>query len=203
MILRYLFTRSEFRGSMILTSLAIGIRIIGSSAVLKEAPEISSRTDSALIDSSEQIRSKARIEINSADSVKLLDLNGIGPVFARRIIRYRQSLGGFAKISQLKEVYGMDSLRLSGFINQITLDTSRLNKMDVNRASFRELLAHPYLEYDHVKSMCRFRESKGILHSPGELWAAGALPDSLRVKLLPYLYTGRDSVEKPPKVFVK
>jgi len=203
MILKYLFTRSEFRGAMILTSLAIGIRIIAIATGSKTVPEASFSEGAALNDSVQQKRVPAKIEINKADSVRLLDLNGIGPVFARRIIRYRQSLGGFVRIDQLLEVYGMDSARFVGFRNQITLDTLSLIKLDVNRATFKELLAHPYLEYEHVKSLCRFRESKGILYFPGELWAAGALPDSLRVKLLPYFFAGSDSVEKPSKGLVK
>lgn len=203
MILKYLFTRSEFRGSVVLASLAIGIRIIAATLGNNALPQDELNKSPGLADSLQQKRIPLRIELNGADSIRLLDLNGIGPAYARRIIKYRKSLGGFSNIKQLMEVYGMDSVRFMGFVKQVTLDTSRLVKLDVNRATFKELLAHPYLEYDHVKSLCRFRESKGIIHSPGEIWAAGALPDSLRVKLLPYLYAGKDSVEKPSKVLVK
>src|SRR3569833_3197280 len=51
------------------------------------------------------------IELNSADSAKLTELKGIGPSFARRIINYRNRLGGFINKEQLKEVYGMDDDR--------------------------------------------------------------------------------------------
>src|SRR3569833_498755 len=51
------------------------------------------------------------IELNSADSAKLTELKGIGSSFARRIVNYRNRLGGFISKEQLKEVYGMDDDR--------------------------------------------------------------------------------------------
>src|SRR5437660_80245 len=37
------------------------------------------------------------IELNTADSAKLTELKGIGPSFARRIVNYRNRLGGFIR----------------------------------------------------------------------------------------------------------
>src|SRR5665647_1059817 len=48
-----------------------------------------------------------RLDLNSADSLHLLEIPGIGPVFASRIIRYRTLLGGYYAVDQLREVYGM------------------------------------------------------------------------------------------------
>ena len=45
-------------------------------------------------------------ELNRADTQQLISVYGIGPVFARRIIRYRELLGGFYRPDQLMEVYG-------------------------------------------------------------------------------------------------
>jgi len=158
----------------------------------------------AMADSTGQARKKPKIiEINSADSLALLDLPGIGPVFAKRIIKYRQMLGGFAYPEQLKEVYGMDSARLSGFIKQIRIDTSGIRRIDINKATFKELLAHPYLEYEQVKAIARFRDKKGLLGSPGELWAAGILADSLWSCLSHYLIVVTDSALKENKILVK
>jgi len=148
-------------------------------------------------DAANQVRKKPKqIEINSADSLALLDLPGIGPSFAKRILKYRQMLGGYACLEQLKEVYGMDSVRYNGFIKQIRIDTSHIRKLDVNKATFKELLAHPYLDYEQVKAIARFRDKKGTLTSPGELWAAGVLADSLRSRLSHYLVVRKDSINK-------
>jgi competence protein ComEA len=201
---RYLFTRSELRGVLILSSGVILIRIL----VYAASPAIvDSAVDSVAADTAYQTVQARRkpkiIEINSADSLALDDLPGIGPAFARRIIKYREMLGGYAYPEQLKEVYGMDSARLAGFIKQIRIDTTGIRKMDINKASFKELLAHPYLEYEQVKAIARFRDKKGLLTSPGELWAAGVLADSLRKGLSHYLIVASDSVLKENKILDK
>lgn len=201
---RYLFTRSELRGVLILSFGVILIRVLAY-AIGPIVNDYNSDIDMlARADSTEQARRKPKIiEINSADSLTLLDLPGIGPVFAKRIIKYRQMLGGFAYPEQLKEVYGMDSARMSGLINQIRIDTSGIRKMDINKATFKELLAHPYLEYEQVKAIARFRDKKGRLVSPGELWAAGVLADSLWNGLSHYLIVVTDSAQKENKILVK
>jgi competence ComEA-like helix-hairpin-helix protein len=55
-------------------------------------------------------RKQQAIDINTADSAAWVALNGIGPGFAKRIMTYREKLGGFYQVDQLKEVYGLDSL---------------------------------------------------------------------------------------------
>ena len=204
MFFRFLFTRSELRGTLILTFGVTAARLLlfamGSS---QDMASINTGTSGILAGPQAAKKQPLKIEINSADSLRLLDLNGIGPAFAGRIIKYRKALGGFADPDQLREIYGMDTIRYNGFIGQIRIDTAHLKKMDVNRATFKELLAHPYLDYEQVKAVCRFRDRKGILTSPGEIWAAGILADSLWVKLSPYLFAGKDSVQKVPPGFVK
>lgn len=201
---RYLFTRSELRGVLILSFGVIVIRVLAYSISPLVDSSIRDTVTLPSADSAGQTRKKPKIiEINSADSIALDELPGIGPAFARRIIKYRQMLGGFAYPDQLKEVYGMDSTRLAGFIKLIRIDTSKIHKMDINKATFKELLAHPYLEYEQVKAIVRFRDKKGLLVSPGELWAAGVLADSLWNDLSHYLIVVSDSVQKDHKILVK
>jgi len=197
MFLRFLFTRSEVRGTLILTASVVAARILLFAVRPAAMPDAGDLPRHSAI-SQAQPKKPVRIEINGADSVKLLEINGIGPVFANRIIRYRKSLGGFRHPGQLLEVYGMDTVRWNSLKDQIRIDTSGIRRMDVNRASFKELLAHPYLEYEQVKALCRFRDRKGRLHSPDELRAAGVLPDTVLDKLLPYLTADGDSVQKVP-----
>jgi competence protein ComEA len=193
---RYFFTRSEMRGILILSAGVIFIRLLsfyivpadplpGQGAVpAGQTMEPAGRAGQAV----------KRIEINTADSTLLETLPGIGPSFARRIIRYREMLGGYSDKSQLLEVYGMDTIRLNGFIARIRVDASSIRKMNINTATFRQLLSHPYLDYEKVKAVVRFRDRKGTFRSPDELWAKGVLPDSLKRKLEPYLTAAVDSV---------
>ena len=47
------------------------------------------------------------VEVNSADTNLFMELRGIGPVLSKRIVKYRDQLGGFRAINQLSEVYGL------------------------------------------------------------------------------------------------
>ena len=201
---RYLFTRSELRGILVLSIGVILVRVLAYSISPMINEFKGDPVTPANADSAQQFKKKSKtIEINSADSIALDELPGIGPAFARRIIKYRERLGGFVYPEQLIEVYGMDSVRLAGFIKLIRVDTSSIRKMDINKATFKELLAHPYLEYEQVKAIARFRDKKGLLKSPGELWAAGVLADSLWNGLSHYLIVVPDSSIKDHKILVK
>lgn len=194
---RYYFTRSEMRGVVLLSIGTLVIRLliwrVGPAAAAVEGDAVFAGKSG----SDPQVKPKtAKTEINGADSTALLELPGIGPVFAGRIIQYRRKLGGYVSKSQLLEVYGMDSARWQGLISHVRVDTSRVRKLDLNRATFKELLAHPYLEYGEVKAVARFRDRAGPLVSVGQLRAAGVLPDSILAKMIPYLTVIPDTMPK-------
>ena len=127
------------------------------------------------------------IDINRADSADLLPLPGIGPVFAGRIIKYRNLLGGFANVEQLEEVYGMSIETLDLIKDRVAIDTSAIHKIQLNSATFRELLRHPYLEYEDVKAIVNYRDFKDTIQSFKELQSNYILSDSLLRQVLPYL----------------
>ena len=103
------------------------------------------------------------LELNSTDSIALVDLPQIGEVMASRIQRYRDRLGGFVCYEQLYEVKGMDSARYATVKPYLLLDTTHIRKLEVNRDEFKTLLRHPYLDYDQVKAIVNHRERKGLI----------------------------------------
>ena len=105
------------------------------------------------------------LELNSTDSIALVDLPQIGEVMASRIQRYRDRLGGFVCYEQLYEVKGMDSARFATVRPYLLLDTTHIHKLEVNRDEFKTLLRHPYLEYDQVKAIVNHRERKGLVRN--------------------------------------
>jgi DNA uptake protein ComE-like DNA-binding protein len=127
------------------------------------------------------------ININRADSVQLLPLPGIGPVFARRIIRYRELLGGFVHLDQLLEVYGFPVETLKLIRDRITFDTVAIRKICMDSASFRDLLRHPYLDLEDVKALVAYRDFKHNISTLSELREAQVLPDSILIRIGPYL----------------
>lgn len=105
------------------------------------------------------------LELNTTDSIALVDLPQIGEVMASRIQRYRDRLGGFVCYEQLYEVKGMDSTRFATIRPYLLLDTTSIRKLEVNRDEFKTLLRHPYLEYDQVKAIVNHRERKGLIRN--------------------------------------
>ena len=133
----------------------------------KAYPVSSSKTHSSSTSSSSSASSKKIpvLELNSTDSIALVDLPQIGEVMASRIQRYRDRLGGFVNYKQLYEIKGMDSARFATVRPYLLLDTTRIHKLEVNRDEFKTLLRHPYLEYEQVKAIVNHRERKGLIRN--------------------------------------
>jgi len=127
-----------------------------------------------------------RIDLNRADSAQLLPLPGIGPVFAGRIVKYRELLGGYVNVKQLKEVYGMPAETVEKVRSQIIIDSSAIRKIRLDSATFGQLLRHPYLEYDQVKALVDYREFKGCISSLKELQINRILHDTCLSRLAGY-----------------
>ena len=78
-------------------------------------------------------------ELNSADSIDLVQLYNIGPTIARRILKYRSLLGGFFCKEQLLEVYGIDSSRFSDIAPYLTVNRSAIVPININTADINRL----------------------------------------------------------------
>jgi len=61
-----------------------------------------------------------RLDINQADSVALLDLPGIGPYFAGKMVQYRRQLRGYSTVEQLLEIWHFDQEKLDALRDLIT-----------------------------------------------------------------------------------
>ncbi|MBQ5856727.1 MAG: helix-hairpin-helix domain-containing protein [Bacteroidales bacterium] len=103
------------------------------------------------------------VKLNSADTTELKSLPGIGSFFAKNIVDYRNKLGGFIEKEQLLEVYAFDSTRMSNIENLIIIDSIELRRININTDDFKTILRHPYIEYEDVKNIVNYRESKGMI----------------------------------------
>lgn len=104
-------------------------------------------------------RVKEVLDLNSADSAELVSLPGIGPYFARKIIDYREKLGGFARSEQLMEIYGIDRERYSIFSDRVWTDRSKVSKIKLSEASAEDLSRNPYIGAYLARSIVKYRES--------------------------------------------
>ncbi|MBB3057435.1 helix-hairpin-helix domain-containing protein [Mucilaginibacter gotjawali] len=127
------------------------------------------------------------IELNGADSAKLTALEGIGPSFAVRIIRYRNRLGGFVNKEQLKEIYGIDSLEFADIKNQVSVNADKVKKININTISFDQLRIFPYLNYKQLNAIIQYRAQHGSYNSIADLRNIVLLDEGILRKIEPYL----------------
>lgn len=86
---------------------------------------------------------RSNIPLNASSAEDWDELPGIGPVLSKRIVAYRQSIGGFASITQLHHVYGLDSAIIESWSARIVLDTALITGVCVDSVTFGWLARHP------------------------------------------------------------
>jgi competence ComEA-like helix-hairpin-helix protein len=107
-------------------------------------------------------KNQTKVELNTADSLALLDINGIGPAFAKRILKYRSLLGGFVSVEQLKEVYGFTDEMFEKIKPNVTANAELIKKINLNKDDFRTVNKHPYLSYELTKTLFDWRKKTVI-----------------------------------------
>lgn len=137
-----------------------------------------------------------RIELNSADSLQLLTLYGIGPYYASKILQYRDKLGSFHSIEQLLEIKGIDPERFEGFHKRIRIDSTTILPLDLYGMSPEELSAHPYIGSYTARGIIRLREiTPKEEFRPEMLLENRILPEERYNKLSRYLKIIPDGTE--------
>ena len=99
-----------------------------------------------------------KIELNTADSAALVSLRGIGPFYARKIMEYREQLGGYYSPEQVLEVYGMDEERFAPLRECVTADASLIRPIDLWNLPEDSLARHPYVGRSTARSITRYKK---------------------------------------------
>lgn len=129
-------------------------------------------------------RPLSQIDLNTSDSSALVSVPGIGPVFASRIIRYREQLGGYTDVSQLSEVNGLPDSLMKWFILS---DTFSITRIQVNDFSLAELRRHPYIDFYQARAIVEFRKERGRIKGPEQLSFMEEFTVQDLERLAPYL----------------
>lgn len=117
------------------------------------------------------------LDINLADSTALLDLPGIGPYFAGKIVSYRESLGGYSTKEQLMEIYHFDREKYDGLKDLITCTPAK--PLAIWTLPEADLARHPHISKSEAHSIVLYRQH----HAPSEctlegLKAAGIISEA-------------------------
>ena len=105
-----------------------------------------------------------RIDLNGADTLTLQQVPGIGPSFARRIVKYRDQLGGYYTVLQLQEIYDMEPDRYQRIKPFFYIGIKNYSTpFDALRSD--SIPSHPYLNYRQQAALARSIRKNGTLDS--------------------------------------
>ncbi|WP_165899505.1 ComEA family DNA-binding protein [Roseivirga ehrenbergii] len=128
------------------------------------------------------------LDINEVDSLDLQKLRGIGPAYSSRIVKFRQLLGGFSSIDQVKEVFGITDSLYQSIAPQLRVDEAyQPVQININIATFKEINAHPYISYEQTKEIMNAKSKFGKFRSAEDLKRLSLFDSIQIVKLIPYL----------------
>ncbi|MBQ5997571.1 MAG: helix-hairpin-helix domain-containing protein [Bacteroidales bacterium] len=131
---------------------------------------------------------RQQIELNAADAGQLTVLRGIGPVLSRRIVAYRELLGGYVSVQQLKEVYGLRPGLVDTLTPSLRVDPRHIRQLTLPGATYRDLLRHPYLEKEHVENILTYIAVNHGIRETQELLQHLILDSTTYHRIRPYLH---------------
>ncbi len=132
---------------------------------------------------SEKFERLTVLDLNAVDTLTLRKIPGIGPGYSRAIVSYRERLGGFVSVSQLREIEGLPE-RIEEWFQTDARPVVRT--IPINKSDFKTLVRHPYLNYDQVKVISTHIRKYGPLRSWDDLRLYSEFTDADFERLQPY-----------------
>ena len=154
-----------------------------------------SRIDTTQSDSVPRYISPKRdtvLNLRTADTTELKLIRGIGSYRAKQIVRYRQQLGGFTHVEQLREIKALqplliDTLSADSLLAHFWLDSIIVEPLSVNSIGVERLQRHPYLSFEQAKAIYELRRRKVRLSSIEALEQLDCFTPEELLRVAPYL----------------
>lgn len=131
-------------------------------------------------------KSNRPVPVNTGTLEQFMELKGIGNGYANRIIKYREILGGYHNVEQLKEVYGMTDSLYEAIKPFMIIDKEHLKQIAVNTATEEELYKHPYIR-KMAKHIVAYRNDIGGFKQIEEFKQVPLINEEIYRKIVPYL----------------
>lgn len=127
------------------------------------------------------------VDINVADTSAFIALPGIGSKLSKRIILFREKLGGFYAVDQIGETYNLPDSTFQKIKKYLTLNSRALKKININLATAGELKAHPYINYSIANEIVQYRQQHGNFSNVNDIRKLMLISDEFFEKASPYL----------------
>ncbi|WP_442267171.1 ComEA family DNA-binding protein [Tenacibaculum sp. ZS6-P6] len=127
-------------------------------------------------------------DINKASVNDFTIVDGVGEVISTRIIKYRSKLKGFSFKDQLYEVWGLEKELADEILKAFVIqEKPNIEKINVNTASFKEILNLPYIDYNLCKKIFDYRDEVAELQDIKELRNIKDFPQNKYDRIVLYL----------------
>jgi competence protein ComEA len=131
-----------------------------------------------------------KFDLNQADTTILKSVYGIGSALASRIVKFRNGLGGFIRVEQLREVYGLDTAVVTQLMRcSYIAEDFQPQKINMNTSDEKMLASHPYVNRSLAKAIVSYRFQHGAFREVRELEKISLITPDAAGKLIPYLTT--------------
>jgi competence ComEA-like helix-hairpin-helix protein len=134
-----------------------------------------------------RIKNNFILNINLSDTSQWKHLKGIGSKRAIQVVKYRNLLGGFNNVEQLKEVYSISDSLYDSFSKFLYIKDSSINQININTCNYNQLKKHPYIKWNIANSIVSYRKQHGLYKSLNELLKIHIINDELYIKIVSYL----------------
>lgn len=129
----------------------------------------------------------AVVNINDGDTTAFEALPGIGARLAYRITSFRDKLGGFYSIEQVKETYGLPDSTFQKIKPYLNAGNASVRKINLNAATKEELKIHPYIRWQLANVIVEYRNQHGAYKNLAELKNIATIDEATFEKIIPYL----------------
>jgi competence protein ComEA len=130
---------------------------------------------------------KHSIDVNVATQEQWESLKGIGSGLASRIIKFREKLGGFISIDQVKETYGLPDSTFQQIRSKLIYNEISVTRLNINELNLEQLAIHPYIRYKVARAIINYREQHGWYQSVRELEKIESIAPETLHKMEKYL----------------
>lgn len=145
----------------------------------------------AFVNSDKNKKSRKEVstnDINKATAKDFKTISGIGEKLSERIINYRKRLQGFSYKNQLYEVWGVSKEVADEVLKVFKVkEKPIIQKINVNEATFKEVLRNPYINYELCKKIFNYRDEVAEIQDITELKNIKGFPIEKYERIILYL----------------
>lgn len=128
-----------------------------------------------------------KLDLNHCDTSDIVVVPLFGSKRAARLVEYRDKLGGFYSLAQVREVYVLQDMDVSHMEKYFYVNSGDVRKININTATYKEMVSHPYFDAYLTKTILHYREQHGGIHSLEELQQVTHAYPELMEKLRHYV----------------